>query len=91
MADTLNLRVHHGGKFSTVPPLTYDGGEIINYQNISKPFLSYSTLVDIVTEVGHGKDVKICYLILGFTLDTGADLIPYYNKESENGGRESWG
>ncbi|WCJ24609.1 hypothetical protein M5689_006554 [Euphorbia peplus] len=82
MVGTLNLRVHHGGKFSTVPPLTYDGGEITNYRNISKPLLSYSNLVDISKEVGHGKDVKIYYLIPGFTLDTGADLIPYYNEES---------
>ncbi|WCJ21501.1 hypothetical protein M5689_003648 [Euphorbia peplus] len=81
MVGTLNLRVHHDSKFSTVPPLTYDGGEITNY-NISKALLSYSTFVDIGKEVGHGKDVKTYHLILGFTLDTGVDLIPTYNEES---------
>ncbi|WCJ29272.1 hypothetical protein M5689_020633 [Euphorbia peplus] len=82
MAGRLNLKVHHGGKFSTGTPLTYDGGATTNYRNIEKASLSYSSLVDIAKDVGEGNNVKIYYIIPGFTLESGADLVPYNNEEA---------
>ena len=71
----INIKIHHGGSFSSDGVLMYIGGQMSIFRNCDVDRLSYFELVDITKDVGFTEGDKLYYTIPSYDLDTGIDEI----------------